>query len=322
LIANLARPRRLTEGVQVRANASDAGRVQVGTVDDRQVEPRAAIAGLATTSPRAAAGALLAVEGLSVAYGGGAISALEDVTLTVLPGEIVVLLGANGAGKTTALRAVTGLLGVHGGSITSGEVRFDREVITRSTTWASVKRGIALVMEGRRVFPELSVEDNLKAGGHITRDRAAFRANFARVLELFPRLTERRSVSAGLLSGGEQQMLAMGRALMQSPRLLLLDEPSLGLAPLVVEQIRQIIVEINKSGTGVVLIEQNATMALSIADHAYVLEHRRIARQGTGIELLADDSIRDLYLGLGAEGRRSYRVRPRAAVAGGPEVAS
>jgi branched-chain amino acid transport system ATP-binding protein len=268
------------------------------------------------TPDRSPDGALLSVDALSVAYRGGAIRALEDVSLCVRHGEIVVLLGANGAGKTTTLRAVTGLLGIHGGAVTQGEIRFDGHVSTRSTPWANVKRGIGLVMEGRRVFSELSVEDNLRAGGHVTRDRAEFRRNYAQVMELFPRLTQRRSVSAGLLSGGEQQMLAIGRALMQSPRLLLLDEPSLGLAPLVVEQIRQIIVEINKAGTGVVLIEQNAMMALSIADHAYVLENRRVAREGTGAQLLADDSIRDLYLGLGDEGRRSYRVRPRAGAAG------
>jgi ABC-type branched-subunit amino acid transport system ATPase component len=268
-----------------------------------------------TPAPSRTGTPLLSVDGLSVAYRGGAIRALEDVSLHVQPGEIVVLLGANGAGKTTMLRAVTGLLGIHGGAITQGSIRIDGASITRANTWTTVRRGIGLVMEGRRVFPNLSVEDNLRAGGHITRDKAQFRRNLERVMTLFPRLVERRSVSAGLLSGGEQQMLAMGRTLMQSPKLLLLDEPSLGLAPLVVEQIRQIIVEINSGGTSVVLIEQNATMALSIADHAYVLEGRRVAREGTGAELLADDSIRDLYLGLGAEGRRSYRVRPRAGAA-------
>jgi ABC-type branched-subunit amino acid transport system ATPase component len=169
-------------------------------------------------------------------------------------------------------------------------------------------------MEGRRVFSGLSVEDNLKAGGFITKDKKEYAANYAKVMNLFPRLAERRAVSAGLLSGGEQQMLAMGRALMQSPRVLLLDEPSLGLAPLVVEQVRQIVVEINSLGTSVVLIEQNAAMALSIADYAYVLERRKIAREGTGPELLSDDSIRDLYLGLGTTGRRSYRDRAKAAL--------
>jgi ABC-type branched-subunit amino acid transport system ATPase component len=265
-------------------------------------------------SSRETSEAVLVLESVSAAYGGGAIEALRDVSLNVQPADIVVLLGANGAGKTTTLRAITGLLPFHGGGVTSGRVLFHGERIDTNTPWTTVRGGIGLVMEGRRVFSGLSVDDNLRAGGFITKDKAEYAANYARVMELFPRLADRRTLSAGLLSGGEQQMLAMGRALMQSPKVLLLDEPSLGLAPLVVEQVREIIVEINKLGTSVVLIEQNAAMALSIADYAYVLERRQIARQGTGAELLEDDSIRELYLGLGTAGRRSYRDRARAAL--------
>lgn len=272
-----------------------------------------------TVVGRSTEDAVLSLENVSVAYGGGAIEALNDVNLVVRPAEIVVLLGSNGAGKTTMLRTITGLLSFHGGRLNTGHVLFEGRRIDGHSPWSTVRGGIGLVMEGRRVFAELSVEDNLRAGGFITRNKATYAANYAKVMQLFPRLADRRALSAGLLSGGEQQMLAMGRALMQSPRLLLLDEPSLGLAPLIVEQIRQIIVEINKLGTSVILIEQNAAMALSIADYGYVLERRCIGREGTGASLLADESIRELYLGIGSEGRRYYRNRPSPAVAEGAD---
>jgi branched-chain amino acid transport system ATP-binding protein len=222
-------------------------------------------------------------------------------------GAIVALLGANGAGKTTLLRAVTGLLDLHRGRITKGRVELDGRDITRSDASAIVRSGLAQVMEGRRVFAELTVDENLRTGAFTRRDRAAVAATYDRVMDLFPVLQSRRRAVAGYLSGGEQQMVAIGRALMADPRILLLDEPSLGLAPMIVEQIRDIIVQVNAAGTSVLLVEQNATMALSIADHGYVLEHGKVVRQGLGPELLADDDIREFYLGMGEAGRRSFR---------------
>jgi branched-chain amino acid transport system ATP-binding protein len=261
---------------------------------------------------------ILSVDNATVSYRGGAIEALNGVSIAVHPAEIVVLLGPNGAGKTSMLRTITGLLPFNGGRLNGGSVTFEGKRIDGRPDWKIVRGGIALVMEGRRIFAGLSVEDNLRAGG-INRSKPAYKANYEKVMSLFPRLAERRSLAGGMLSGGEQQMLAMGRALMQSPRLLLLDEPSLGLAPLVVEQIRQIIVDINAAGTSVVLIEQNASMALSIADYGYILERRRIGHQGSGPSLLGDESIRDLYLGMSSGEQRSYRRagRPGATAAAG-----
>jgi branched-chain amino acid transport system ATP-binding protein len=233
---------------------------------------------------------------------------LRGVSLAVPPGRIVALLGANGAGKTTLLSAVTGLLGVHRGKVTKGTVRLAGRDITDDEPAQRVRAGLTLVMENRRIFAELTVDENLRTGAYT--NRAQLAENFERVLDLFPRLAERRRQTAGYLSGGEQQMLAIGRALMSAPTVLLLDEPSLGLAPKVVEQIRDIVVGINAQGTSVLLVEQNATMALSIAHHGYVLEHGRVVRDGPGDELLADKDIREFYLGIGArEGaeRRSFR---------------
>jgi branched-chain amino acid transport system ATP-binding protein len=250
---------------------------------------------------------LLDLTNVSVSYAGGAVRALEDVHLTVYRGQIVVLLGVNGAGKTTTLAAISGLLPYTGGSLDSGAVVFDGEDLKGRNPAARVRRGISMVMEGRRVFPDLTVEENLIAGG-FTRVASEARESRDRVLGMFPILAQRRRQLAGLLSGGEQQMLAIGRALMQRPTLLMLDEPSLGLAPLIVEQIKQFIVEINKEGTSVLLIEQNASMALSIADYAYVLDAKTVARHATGAELMADSTVRELYLGIAAEGRRSIRT--------------
>src|SRR3954453_15301095 len=205
-----------------------------------------------TTTP------ILEVRDLAVSYR-NVISGLRGVSLDVPRGEIVALLGANGAGKTTLLRAVSGLLSIHHGGATRGTVVLDGYDITHDDAPSIVRRGVAQVMEGRRIFGPLSVEDNLRTGGHVS-SKAVVRENFDRVMELFPRLAERRGQVAGYLSGGEQQMLAIGRALMSSPTLLLLDEPSLGLAPLIVERIRAIIVNINRQGTSVLLVEQNATM--------------------------------------------------------------
>jgi branched-chain amino acid transport system ATP-binding protein len=232
---------------------------------------------------------------------------LRGVSLAVPRGEIVALLGANGAGKTTLLRAITGLLSVHRGRITKGSIELDGERIDGRDAAAIVRRGVAQVMEGRRVFAELTVDENLRAGAFTRRSRSEVRGARDRVLDLFPRLHERLGSTAGYLSGGEQQMLAIGRALMANPRLLLLDEPSLGLAPRLVEAIRDTIVELNRQGTSVLLVEQNAAMALAIASHGYVMETGRVVKDGPASELLADQDIQEFYLGVGETGRRSFR---------------
>lgn len=250
---------------------------------------------------------ILEVRGVEAVYD-DAIRALRGVSLEVPRGSVVALLGGNGAGKTTLLRAVSGLLRSHNGAITAGSIAFNGVEIRRTKPSRIVRMGMAQVMEGRRIFPELSVEENLRSGAFTRRNRAEIAASHARVLELFPKLAERRRSTAGYLSGGEQQMVAIGRALMASPKLLLLDEPSLGLAPLIVQQIRDIIVEINERlGTSVLLVEQNANMALSIAHHGYVLENGAIARSGSGDELRADSDIQEFYLGTGETGRQSFR---------------
>ena len=250
---------------------------------------------------------LLSVRNVEVVYNDIAL-VLRGVSLDVPKGSIVALLGANGAGKTTLLRAITGLLGVHRGEITKGTVTFEERSISGGDPADIVKGGIAQVLEGRRIFQELTVEENLRAGGFTKRgDKAAAREAHERVLDLFPVLRERSRSVAGYLSGGEQQMLAMGRALMASPKVLLLDEPSLGLAPRLVEQIRDIIVDINGQGTSVLLVEQNATMALSIAQVGYVMETGRIVKEGPASDLLADQDIQEFYLGVGETGRRSFR---------------
>jgi branched-chain amino acid transport system ATP-binding protein len=242
---------------------------------------------------------VLTVSGLDVVYN-DVVLALQGVTMEVPTGRIVALLGANGAGKTSLLRAVSGLLSVHGGKVTAGTVMLDGTPIQHREPAAVVRLGVTQVLERRRIFAEFTVEENLRVGAHTARRDLA--NNLGRVFDLFPRLQERRRQTAGYLSGGEQQMLAMGRALMSNPRLLLLDEPSLGLAPLLVQQIRDLIVAINEQGTTVLLVEQNATMALSIADHGYVLETGRVVMDRPADRLLADEDIREFYLGLRGEG--------------------
>lgn len=253
-----------------------------------------------------AAGAILAVRNVEVVYNDIAL-VLRGVSMEVPRGQVVALLGANGAGKTTLLRAVTGLLGVHRGKVTKGAVDFEGAKVSGLDPAAVVKRGIAQVMEGRRIFQELTVDENLRAGGFTRRRSSDSRDTHDRVLDLFPVLKERRRSIAGYLSGGEQQMLAMGRAMMAAPRLLLLDEPSLGLAPKLVEQIRDLVVAINAEGTSVLLVEQNATMALSIAQRGYVMETGRVVKEGAAADLLADQDIQEFYLGGGGEQRRSFR---------------
>ena len=258
--------------------------------------------------------ALLALRDLHASY--GPVRALRGLTIDVQAASTVALLGANGAGKSTALRAITGLLEMNDGRVTAGRIELDGVSLLGRPPSATVRLGVSQVMEGRRVFAELTVEENLRAGGFTVRDRASRDRNKDRVLTLFPRLAERLKQQAGYLSGGEQQMLAIARAMMQSPRVVLLDEPTLGLAPMIVDQIMTIIAEINATGTAVMLIEQNAAAALSVADEAYVIEQGRVVRHGTASELAGDDTVRDAYLGIGTDGAHSYRHVVEAVRAG------
>ncbi|HIE66544.1 MAG: ABC transporter ATP-binding protein [Acidimicrobiales bacterium] len=251
---------------------------------------------------------MLEIANLEVVYN-EVILVLRGLSIEVPDGHIVALLGANGAGKTTTTRAITGLLDMHDGKVTKGSVTFDGHRIDDDDPSAIVRSGITQVMEGRRVFAELTVDENLITGGITNTDRKALAVAHDRVMTMFPVLAERRKSTAGYLSGGEQQMLAIGRALMADPKLLILDEPSLGLAPKLVAQIRDTIVEINTAGTSVLLIEQNARMALSIANYGYVLETGKVVMDGEAEKLLKDEDIQEFYLGLhGDEGeRKSFR---------------
>ncbi len=234
--------------------------------------------------------ALLAVSNLSVAYGG--IKAVRELSLVVAQGEMVCLIGANGAGKTTTLKAISGLLAPQGGG-----VHFDGQSITRLPAHEVARRGLALVPEGRGVFPRMSVAENLMMGAYARNDRAAIARDLEQVYALLPRLTERRAQLAGLLSGGEQQMLALGRAMMARPRLLLLDEPSMGLAPLMVQAVFDIIRRIAADGVAVLLIEQNAHLALKTCARGYVLENGAVTLSGPAAELASDPAVRQAYLG-------------------------
>ena len=250
---------------------------------------------------------MLEVSNLEVVYN-EVVLVLRGLSIDVPDGSIVALLGANGAGKTTAVRAVTGLLDVHEGDITKGSVVWNGADISNLKPSLIVESGITQVMEGRRIFAELSVDENLEAGAFTVRNRKENEQAYERVMELFPLLQGRRRHTAGYLSGGEQQMLAIGRALMADPKLLILDEPSLGLAPMLIEQIRDIITDINAQGTSVLLIEQNAVMALSIAHYGYVMESGKVVMDGDPKKLLADEDVQEFYLGLRAEGeRKSFR---------------
>ena len=224
----------------------------------------------------------------------GAIHALKGVSLRVGASEIVTLIGANGAGKSTTLRSINGLNHPRQGTIT-----FQGEDITNASPHSIVKNGIAQSPEGRRLFPRMSVTENLEMGAFQRTDKENFKEDMDRVFELFPRLFERRTQKAGTMSGGEQQMCAIGRALMARPKLLLLDEPSMGLAPIFVEKIFEIVIEINQQGTPVLLVEQNALMALDIASRGYVLETGRVALEGPAAELRVNEQVRKTYLGEG-----------------------
>jgi branched-chain amino acid transport system ATP-binding protein len=233
---------------------------------------------------------MLRINDIDVFYGN--IHALKGVSLEINEGEIVTLIGANGAGKSTLLKTISGLL-----KPKKGEVSFEGGSIAGKVAQAIVKKGISHVPEGRRIFAGMTVEENLELGAYLRKDKQGIREDFEKVYQLFPRLLERKKQQAGTLSGGEQQMLAMGRALMARPRLLLLDEPSMGLAPLLVKTIFEIIREINQTGTTILLVEQNANMALSIAHRAYVIETGKIVASGTAEELNQSDQIRNAYLG-------------------------
>ena len=233
----------------------------------------------------------LEVRDLTVAY--GAIEAVRGVTFSVEQGQIVSLIGSNGAGKTTTLRTISGLL-----RPASGEILLDGEPLHRLPAHEILARGVAHSPEGRRLFARMTVEENLRLGAYTRKDKVAIDEDYDRVFDLFPRLLERKKQIAGTMSGGEQQMLAIGRALMSRPKLLMLDEPSMGLAPMLIQQIFDIITEISQQGTTILVVEQNAKQALSRSDRAYVLETGNIVKTGTGAELLDDPSVREAYLGV------------------------
>jgi branched-chain amino acid transport system ATP-binding protein len=233
---------------------------------------------------------LLALERLALAYGG--IQAVKGIDLNVGAGELVCLIGANGAGKTTTLKGICGLLPPK-----SGSVRYAGEDIAGRRAFELVRRGLVMVPEGRGMFGALTIEENLAMGAYIREDRAAIRQDIERVFTLFPRLKERRSQTAGTLSGGEQQMLAIGRALMSRPKLLLLDEPSMGLAPLMVQKVFETIIAVSREGVTILLIEQNARLALEVSDRGYVMESGEITLEGDAAKLLHDPKVRAAYLG-------------------------
>jgi branched-chain amino acid transport system ATP-binding protein len=255
---------------------------------------------------------VLSIDALHVTYG-GAVQALRGVSMEIPDGKVVAVLGSNGAGKTTLLRTISGTLKLHRGKVDAGRARFgDVDLVTRDPGQI-VRLGVVQVPEGRRIFGRLTVEENLRAGGMGNKDKAAKSKAQQRVYDLFPVLADRSSQRGGLLSGGEQQMLAIGRALMASPKLLLLDEPSLGLAPRIIGQIGEVIAEINRQGTSVLLVEQNATMALGVADLAYVLDVGEVSLSGNARELAQTDEVQRLYLGHDAEQpqERSTTATPR-----------
>jgi branched-chain amino acid transport system ATP-binding protein len=222
----------------------------------------------------------------------GVIHALKGITISIEQGEIVTLIGSNGAGKSSTLRAISGIE-----KVSSGSIEFNGKDVTKTNASDIVTLGLSHVPEGRRVFPQMSVMENLEMGAYTRKDKSEVKKDFEKVFSIFPRLLERKSQLSGTLSGGEQQMLAMGRALMSRPKLLLLDEPSMGLAPLVVKEIFNIIKDINKEGTTVLLVEQNASMALKVADRAYIIANGEIEAEGKAHELLHDEKVKKAYLG-------------------------
>lgn len=262
--------------------------MQSGRID-KQYESRGAAAQAA--SPRSAASELLKTTELKFSYRG--IRAVNDVSITVGEGEIVALLGANGAGKSTTVKMIAGALRPAG-----GQVFWSGRDMTGAPSHVMVQEGVTLVPEGRLVFQHMTVEENLQVGGHSARARANFAENFERVLTVFPRLAERRRQNAGSLSGGEQQMVAIARGMMSSPKLMILDEPSLGLSPLLVQNMFELIRELNGQGISILLVEQNVQQSLRIADRAYVLEKGRVVLSGDGHEMLANPFVKQAFLGL------------------------
>ena len=250
---------------------------------------------------------ILEVNNIEVVYN-NVILVLKGLSLKIEEGTIVALLGSNGAGKSTTLKAISGLLPLEDGEITDGSIRYNDELLEGLAPHQVVRRGIFQVMEGRRIFEDLTVEENLSCGSHTRRDRAGVQSDLSRCFEYFPVLHKRRKQTAGYLSGGEQQMLAMSRALLARPRLMMLDEPSLGLAPLLVEEIFSIICKINENeGTTILLVEQNAQMALEISRYGYIMENGRVVLDGPVDVLLGDRDVQEFYLGVGHGTSTSYR---------------
>ena len=249
---------------------------------------------------------MLSVKNLEVVYQ-DVILVLKGISINLPRNKVVALLGANGAGKTTVLRAISGLLDIQNGKITKGEIIYDEKNITNSNPSKIVKMGVSQVLEGRRIFSEITVLENLKLGAHTNTQN--FEKNLERVFDLFPILKNREDNIAGYLSGGEQQMLAIGRSLMSEPDYLLLDEPSLGLAPKLVDQIAELVLEINNLGVSVLLVEQNANMALNVSDHAYIMENGTIVMDKNSLELKEDEDVQEFYLGLNSNSteRKSFR---------------
>jgi len=249
---------------------------------------------------------MLSVKNLEVVYQ-DVILVLKGISINLPKNKVVALLGANGAGKTTVLRAISGLLDIQNGKITKGEITYGNDTITNSNPSEIVKMGISQVLEGRRIFSEITVIENLKLGAHTNTQN--FEKNIDKVFNLFPILKSRKNNIAGYLSGGEQQMLAIGRSLMSEPDYLLLDEPSLGLAPKLVDQIAELVLEINNLGVSVLLVEQNANMALNVSDHAYIMENGSIVMDKDSKELKEDEDVQEFYLGLNTSSseRKSFR---------------
>ena len=249
---------------------------------------------------------MLSVQNLEVVYQ-DVILVLKGISINLPKNKVVALLGANGAGKTTVLRAISGLLDIQNGKITKGEITYGNDSITNLNPSEIVKMGISQVLEGRRIFSEITVIENLKLGAHTNTQN--FEKNIDKVFNLFPILKSRENSIAGYLSGGEQQMLAIGRSLMSEPDYLLLDEPSLGLAPKLVDQIAELVLEINNLGVSVLLVEQNANMALNVSDHAYIMENGSIVMDKDSKELKEDEDVQEFYLGLNTNSseRKSFR---------------
>ena len=250
---------------------------------------------------------MLKIANLEVVYN-EVVLVLRGLSIEVPEGDIVALLGSNGAGKTTTTRAITGLLDVHEGKVTKGSVTFNGEQIDNKNPSTIVRSGISQVLEGRRIFAELTVDENLTAGAITSKDKAAIKTAHERVMTMFPVLAERRKSIAGYLSGGEQQMLAIGRALMAKPKIILMDEPSMGLSPMLVKEVFDIIRKLNKElGITILLVEQNAKLALNLSSRSYIMENGKIVMEGKSEDLIENEDVKEFYLGISGEGRQSFK---------------